>query len=471
MVPWLKMYSVLFFFGCVGCVPVGCPTEVYEAETFSEALDEATVCYCNDDADWPETNWWEVFQDSQLNDLIDQALAENPSIRVAEGKVLLAQQRAKGAASTLWPHLNFDADIMQQRFSQQGILGSLLPPNLLNFAQTELNFNFSYTFDWWHKNRNLLRAALGEAMAAAAEAIQARVILSVAVADHYFRLKLDATQTMIARQYVENRQLVTDLTSQRVQAGLDSELTLYDVKRQQTLADQQLKQAELVQEQDLIQLRAYLANDFQDVIDVECVVEHPLALPPIPECLSLDLLAHRPDVQAQRNRAIAAARRVQVAEAEFYPNINLAGLGGLQAIHLRDLFQSSATYGNIGAALHLPIFQGGYLQANLGAAHAEYVIAIETYNQTVLHAVKEVLDALAAVRSYFLQWEDLQRVLSDARDIYALSERRLLHNIDSALELARAEESYLAASGDERIAHYALLRAQLALYKALGGGF
>ena len=116
----------------------------------------------------------------------------------------------------------------------------------------------------------------------------------------------------------------------------------------------------------------------------------------LPASAGIDLIGRRPDIVAARLRNEAAAKRIDVARADFYPNINLSALVGLQSLGLSNLFHAGSEYGNGGAAISLPIFEGGRLSGRYRGARADYDTAVATYNRTLIGALRDVADIVAS---------------------------------------------------------------------------
>jgi NodT family efflux transporter outer membrane factor (OMF) lipoprotein len=192
---------------------------------------------------------------------------------------------------------------------------------------------------------------------------------------------------------------------------------------------------------------------------------------PLPDKLPADLLARRPDIIAAKARIAAAAAGRQAAHADFYPDINLVGLVGFQAIGLSNLIGSNAfTYG-AGPALHLPIFDAGKIKAQYAAATAELDSAIADYNNTVVAAVRQTADALTQVRSLAERRKQEADALASASRAFALAQSRYKNGLSTQIAVLTAESTLLTARQRMAalIAQSAIQRVTLLL--CVGGGF
>lgn len=303
------------------------------------------------------------------------------------------------------------------------------------------------------------------------DAAQARLVLSVAITATYAELERYYSERDMAEALLANRRAIRELIAQRERNGLDNRVSLRRADAEVARAEGNLAAAD-----ESIRLRR---NQLAALVgagpDRGLAITRPLPIPStpvgLPEGVTTELLGRRPDIVAARERVEAAANRVKVARAGFFPSINLRALIGLQAIGLGNLIDTSSQLGSVGPAISLPIFQGGALQAQYGSAQAGYDEAVAVYNQTVISAYQQVADAvtqrdaadkrLAAARSALSANEDAQTLL---RTRY---EAGLASYLDALSNQAGLHELQLAVVDLETYER----GATLALIRALGGGF
>jgi len=418
-------------------------------------------------AEWPREDWWKRFGDPQLDRLIREGLAAAPGIRLARARVekALAHAQASGAATA--PQVNASGDVTRQRFSQNGIF----PPPIAgaSYTQTQLALSFGYDLDFWDRNRALYESALGAARAAEADAFAARVLLSTEIARVYIQLARAFEQRELARKALEQREALQKLTQQRVAAGLDSRVELKQVDTSIPVARQRIVQLE----EEIALERAQLAALAGQGPDRGLELGPPAlqaAAAGLPSVVPADLLGRRPDVVAQRWRVESARRAIDAAKADFYPDVNLAALVGLQTVTLSKLFEAGSAIPTAGAAVRLPVFDGGRLRGTLAARDADYDLAVEQYNHTLLDALREVVSQLAALRSVSMQTSEVDSALASAEEAYQLAVGRYRARIGSYLQVLAAEAPVL----EQRVARADLrareLDASVNLVRALGGG-
>jgi NodT family efflux transporter outer membrane factor (OMF) lipoprotein len=190
-----------------------------------------------------------------------------------------------------------------------------------------------------------------------------------------------------------------------------------------------------------------------------------------PANLALDLLGRRPDIVAARLRTEAAAKRVKVAKRDFYPNINLSAVAGLQSLGLSNLFDGGSSMANFGPAISLPLFDGGLLAGRYRAADASYSEAVARYDATLINAFREVADALDSRRALDTRRSSTNEAASTAEHAASLARLRYQKGIANLLQALAADDAALAArrASADLDARAHLL--DIALTRALGGGF
>ena len=429
---------------------------------------EASLADAPVTAAWPELDWWKRFGDAQLDTLVEEALAGSAGIRLARARMDQALAATQIARAPLGPQLGASADVTRQRFSANYIFPA--PIGGSSYTTTQLALSGSYDLDFWGRNRAAYEAALGRSRAAQAEGFAARLVLSSAVAGVYVQLARAFDQLDLARRELSDREAVQRLTADRVRVGLDSRLELKQVETSIPAARVRVAQ---VQEQIAL-ARSQLAALLGKGPDRGLAIERPslrAARVALPSRLPADLLGRRPDVVASRWRAEAAARDIDSAKAQFYPDINLSALIGVQSVSLSKLLEAGSAIPSFGAAVRLPILEGGRLRGTLVARDADYDLAVEQYNQTLSDALREVVDQLTSLRSVEVQSGEVDTALAAAEEAYSLAVTRYKAGIGNLLQVFTAEMQVL----EQRTLRTELLSRSLTLsiglIRALGGGF
>jgi len=417
----------------------------------------------------PEAGWWQGLGDPQLDRMMLQALALNPGLGTALARVRSAQAQAQAAGAASAPQLRLDAEAYRERVSEHYIY----PPPFAGgtFWEGRLGLSLGWNLDFWGRQASLLEQAQHVAGAAALDAVGTRLLLSSAVAQSYVELARAAQLEVLAADVAQQRARLAELTRQRVQAGLDTDVERLGAESGVARIAVDREQARLAQATARHALAALTGRG----ADAYATLEPPgldfeRALP-LPGTLPADLLAHRPDVAAARLRVAAAESGRQAAAANFYPNVNLAAFLGLEAIGLDQLLDSESHTWSVGPALHLPLFDAGRLRADYRRAGADADAAIAAYNETVLRAVREAADQVARLDSLDRQLADQQRLLDTAAAAYRLAEQRYGAGLANYLTVLNAESQVFDARRQRLNLLADRTLARIALLVALGGDF
>ena len=415
-----------------------------------------------------DAQWWLAFGDDPLNRLIAQALATNPNLKVAQARLTRAQSAADASRAADLPQVIGQVDITRQRYTETGLVPRPLAGAVVNNGTAQLAA--SWELDFFGKNRAALDAALGTARAVEADGQAARLLLASQVARTYFNLLRLNEQAALAQRTLAQRTQTLKLVGDRVAAGLDTQLELR--QSEGGLPEARL-QFETLQEQIALSRNALaaLVGSPNDAVAPVLSAQSAIKNMALPATLPADLLSRRADVTAARWRIEAAFGNVSNAKAQFYPNINLVAFAGFSSIGLGRLFDANSQQAGIGPALRLPIFEGGRLRANLRGQTADLDGAIESYNAAVIDAVRDAKDQVASAQAIARQQTE-QRAAQDAAEAaYDVAVQRYKAGLGNYLNVLTAETSVLRQRGLAVELAARALDTQVALTRALGGGY
>lgn len=417
-------------------------------------------------------DWWRAYGDTQLTELVERALAGNPSLRGAQTRVARAQALAAVVQANEGLQVNASADLTRQHFSGNSIYPPPLGGSIRTLANTQVGVGWE--FDFFGRNRAALAAALGAGRAAQAEVQAARNVLASNVARSYGQLARLFEQRAIVQRALAQRDEMLGLIRQRVQAGLDTTVELRQGEGALPEARLQISQLD---EQITLTRHALAALTAQPPQALDTLVVAPgstrmqAAALALPTSLPADLLGRRADITAARWRVEAASSDVASARAAFYPNINLTAFAGLASIGLDKLLNAGSEQYGAGPAIRLPLFDAGRLRANLRGKAADLDAAIESYNAAVLEAVHETADPISSLRAIALQQREQAQAQAAAEAAYDLATQRYRAGLSTHLVVLNAEAGVL---NQRRLAADLKARvwdAQIVLVRALGGGY
>jgi len=419
-------------------------------------------------ADWPAADWWKGFGDAQLDALVEEGLRNSPSLAAADARLRSAQAQAGSADASRKPSLSVSGGYTGLQLPES-MVGDEMGGHYGGSAQAILNFK--YGVDLWGGKRAAWEAAVDQVHAAEVDAQAARLNLSAAIVETYTRLAYNWRQLDVANDELARAQRTLDLTRQRRNAGIDSDLQLRQAEARVPTATQRAQSAQ----QDIDDARNALAALVGQGPDRGLTIQRPNLPDPLvaqlPSVLPSELLGHRPDVVAARWRVEAANKDVRSAKTRFYPSFDITALGGVVNNNLGDLLKSESVVGILAPAISLPIFDGGRLRANLSSKDAAYDLAVADYNQKIVGALHEVADQVNAVRSLQARVQSQGEALQTAQAAYALSEQRYRAGIGSFLEVLSVEEQLLVAQQRMTALQSEQILASVRLRQALGGGF
>ena len=421
--------------------------------------------------DWPSYQWWAMFDDDQLSEMMEEAIENNPSLKAAVFRMRSAQAQARKVRSVLMPSLNAKAEDDYQHLSKDSL--DRFPPSTIPAVVNQINLalNFEYEIDLFGKNRDKYRAALGEAKAQNAEMSQSLLIITTLLAETYFNYQAQLMQFQINRDLTLAHKSYIELILKRVQYGLDDQIALDQAEAlllavEKTVVDLE-KKVELSESQLKI-LMGLGPDDPRTFCEPTANFDDPF---PIPENIPVDLLSRRPDLMAQIWRVEAAAHLIGVAKAAFFPNINLAAFVGLESLSWSKLFTADSFAASLTPAINLPIFTGGKLKAQLDETRADFDAAVYDYNSLLLQATGEVSDQLKIVQSVNRQGTLQTELLTKVIDVSDLNFARYENGLDNYLLVLNSQIDVMKEGLNEIAIQNDRHLSVLNLIKSLGGGY
>ncbi|WP_293881876.1 efflux transporter outer membrane subunit [Sphingomonas sp.] len=418
---------------------------------------------------WPVDRWWTTFGDAALSQLIDEALVGSPDVATATARVRAADAMSQQAGAALLPSATLDGIAGGNKQSYNlGIPAQFVPKGIQDTGR--LSGSFSFNLDIWGKDRAALAAATSEAAAVRVDLEQARLMLSTDIATNYAQLAQYYMQRDVAEDALKIRQATVDLTSQRVAVGVDTRGSLRQAESRVPAA-----RADIAALDESIALtRHRLAALVGAGPDRGRRIVRPTLRETgvgIPSNAGIDLVGRRPDIVAARLRAEAAAKRIKVAKADFYPNISLSAIVGLQSLGLGKLFESGSSYGNGGAAFSLPIFDGGRLAGRYRGARADYDEAVSRYDATLIIALQQTADALTSRQAADVRLAEQRQALAAAEEARKIAAIRYRGGLSNQLPVLNGDDTVLISRRAVADLEARRIVLDIALIRALGGGY
>jgi NodT family efflux transporter outer membrane factor (OMF) lipoprotein len=421
-------------------------------------------------ADWPKAEWWRAYGDPQLDELIAQGLKSAPTMALAQARLHRAEALIGQASAAALPSLGANLAITESKPSYN--TGLPVPPALHGWNDNaRASLDFTYEFDLWRKNRSAVAAATSEAAASQADLAAARLVVSTSIAAAYAELARLYADRDVLQQSRTVREKTLAIARRRFENGSDSEAEV----RQAEAGPPQARAEEAAVEEQIDLTRLRLATLMGAAPDRAAEIGRPgparLDSFGLPANIPADLLGRRPDLVAARWRAQAASERIDQAHAQFYPNVNLVGLIGGQALGIGNLTAAGSGLGAIGPAISLPIFDGGRRASGYRVARADYDAAVAAYDAGLTQALEDVADVAVSERGLDLRLDASRAALTASTRGWELAQRRYAAGASDYPSVLLAEDRMLAGRRVVAALEARRFILDLALVRALGGGW
>ena len=419
----------------------------------------------------PKGNWWQIFHDPELNQLVRQASAANQQLNVAVARFAEARAQMDVTRAGLFPNISLSGSFVRQRTSANA--PSTITGNAHGVGATFNDFlvplSLGYEVDFWGRVRRSVESAQAQVQASSDDLETVKLMIQAEVAVDYFSLRALDAQKVVLTSSVEVFTKSLELTRNLRAGGAVSDL---DVAQSETVLKTTQAQlpAVMLQRAQFEHALALLVGQPASTFRVS---ERALsAAPPvIPAGLPSDLLERRPDISAAERRMAAANASIGVAKAAFFPTVQLNGLAGFESLNAGTFFNWSSRLWAVGPSVTLPIFEGGKLRANLRFSQSSYDEMVAAYRQSVLTAFSEVEDSLAAQTLLANQFAMESDALVAARKQLEIVNNQYRDGLITYLEVATAESTELNVEFAATALRGQQLVAAVTLVKSLGGGW
>lgn len=417
-------------------------------------------------------DWWKLYEDPELNRLMDELLASNLSIAQAEAQYRQAQALVQSARSAFFPTVGVDAS-MSRSGSGSGSSNS----SGSNFSgngngasnQYTLTGSVSWEPDLWGKVRRDVESNRAGEQASAADLANTRLSMQSTLAQSYFQLRALDAEKRLYEQTVAAYERSLKTTQNRLAVGMVSQS---DVAAART----QLENAK-VQQLALNWQRAQLEHALAVLVGKTPSAftltpeKTTVTVPDIPVAVPSVLIQRRPDVAAAERRTAEANAKIGVAQAAWFPDLTLSAQGGYRSGQWAQWLTAPFNFWSLGPSLALTLFDGGARQAQVDQARAAYDAQVAAYRLTVLTAMREVEDYLVQVHVLGQEQQAQNRALEAARESLRLTLNQYNAGMIDYLSVVQVEATALSAERSALSMNADRLVASVQLIAALGGGW
>jgi NodT family efflux transporter outer membrane factor (OMF) lipoprotein len=416
--------------------------------------------------------WWKNFGDTNLDLLMTMAVQSNLTLRVAEAHVREARAERDVINGSLWPSVGSAGSYSRNRYGANSFpplagFGVPLDYNLYNAS-----FDAAWELDIFGGTRRAVEAANAEIGAAEYGQRDVLVSLLAEVARNYIGARGYQQRLDITRQNIQVQQKILDLTSNRFENGLGSDLEIQQAMALLTATEAQVPSLETGCDQSVHHLAVLLGQPPGALMD-EMSAEKPIPLTPpdVPVGLPSDLLQRRPDVQRSESELAAATARIGVAKADLFPKFSLTGMAGLESVSANKWFEYASRYWSAGPSVQWELFEAGSIRANVRVQNARQEQALDSCQQTMLVALEDAENALTAYAREQTRRESLSQSVQANQRALELSTQLYKSGLADFLSVLDAERSLYVAQDALVQSDQTVSLDLVQLYKVLGGGW
>ena len=419
----------------------------------------------------PETGsdaaFWRQFQDAQLTQLVEQALRANQDLRGALARLDAAQALLRESRLDQLPTLTLSGQALQQRRSESQAMGG--PRSQRSYSA---GINASWELDLFGRVRRNIEAGRADLRASAADLAALQVAIAAQVAASYADLRGWQQRLQLAEANAANQQDTLRLVQLRLAhgSGTDFDLARAQAQLETTRSRIPALQARIAVAQHRL---AVLTGQVPEALIA--ALNAPTALPQLPETIApgtpAELLRRRPDVAAAEARLHAATARVGVTTAELFPRLSLGGLLGSSALSTGALFEAGSVSRSVFLGVDWSFLDVGRVRARIAASEAGAQVALAQYQQSVLLALEDTENALVLLTRTRTEDAHLAQAAEQRARAEQLAQRRYRLGSVGLYEVLDAQRDLYAAQDAAADSRARGLRAAVALYQALAGGW
>lgn len=416
-------------------------------------------------------NWWEVFQQPELNDLEQQLNINNQTIKVYFENYLEARAVIRENRAQYFPTVTVGAGFTRSRSSANVVSSGAggASGGSQQISEFSIPADVSWAPDLFGRVRNAVRSAQAAAQVSAADLENERLLEQATLAEAFFQIRGQDQLQRILDETVQADDEVLKLAEARYEAGTDTQVSVEEARETLESARASATNVAITRNQyehAIATLLGKTATDFS--MPVRPFTAEP---PAIPTGTPSQLLERRPDIAAAERQMAQANAVIGIGYAAYFPSITLSASGGFASSAISKLFNASSRVWSIGPSLSETVFDAGLRRATIEQYIATYNADVANYRQTVLTAFQQVEDYLSATRLLWQEIRQQQAAVDAAQKAYDLEKGRYETGIDPYLELLTTQTTLLAAQQTLLGLQVQQMTSAVSLVQALGGGW
>lgn len=417
-----------------------------------------------------EQEFWKSFNDRQLNDLIDRALAANHDIRIAAARLREARALRGEARLDFAPTVTASAANIDTRASERQA------PDIAGIARDqdyyEASFDAFWELDFFGRVRRGVEARSAEVQSAEADVYSTQVSITAEVARSYFELRGAQQRLEVAQRNAENQRETLRITTARLDAGRGTQLDSSRAQAQLSATLATIPDLETAVTTSILRLGVLIGESPEALLSD---LSAPRALPQLPVAHNIGtpetLLRRRPDILGAERDLASATARIGIAVADLFPRVSFVGRWGFDALDSSSFGDTGSETRSFGPSIQWAAFDLGRVRQRIVQREAAADATLARYEQTVLRALEETDASMTAYAKALVKQEHLQASAAASLEAATLARVRFESGVADFLTVLDAERSALEAEDQLAQSETQTATALLATYKALGGGF
>jgi outer membrane protein, multidrug efflux system len=417
-----------------------------------------------------EREFWKQFNDEQLNELIERALAANHDIRIAASRLREARALRGQSRLDLAPTVTASSGYTKTRASDR----QLGPLQNVDREQDfyDSGFDAFWELDFFGRVRRGVEASTAEMQSAEASVYATQVSVTAEVARNYFELRGAQQQLAVARRNADNQGETVRITTARQDAGRGTQLDSSRAQAQLSATLATIPDLESAVTRSMLRLGVLTGQQPEAVLPQLSAVR-PLPTLPVAHDIGTPelLLRRRPDIRVAERNLAASTAQIGIAVGDLFPRITFLGRWGFDAVNSSDLGNAGTESFSFGPSISWAAFDLGRVRQKIQQREAAADGALARYEQTVLQALEETDASLTAYSKAIVKQQHLQASASASQEAAKLARARYENGVADFLQVLDAERTVLAAEDQLARSETQTATALLATYKALGGGF
>ena len=413
-------------------------------------------------------NWWEVFQEPELNALEEQLNINNENLKQYFENYMAARAVIAEARSQYWPTVTGNASLQGARTSANQSVSSTATTGR-TYSLWNVPFDATWAPDLWGKIRNQVHEAQYAAQVNAADLQTEKLTEQASLAEYFFEIRGQDMLQQILNQTVAAEQKTLDYTQAQFDTGVGDYISVAEAKTTLESAEAAATNVGLLRaqyEHAIAVLLGKMPSDFS--IPVKPMV---YTLPAIPTGVPSQLVERRPDVAAAERTLAEANAVIGIGYGAFFPQVTISASAGFESATFKHLFDLASGVWSVGPSVSEVIFDGRLYRAELHQYVAQYNADLAAYRQTTLNAFQQVEDGLAATRTYSQQILRQQQAVKDAQDYLDLEMVRYNTGVDPYVDVVIAQTTLLNNQETLNALHVEEMTSAVQLVQALGGGW